>query len=402
MTYPHNATPVGKHALWLGITLGCLVWSSPLSAQEPKLRLTFLGHTREVQCVAISPDGNTLASGSADNTVRFWDVASGKEQATLKAAKYCVDSVAFRPDGKTLASGSGGNKIQLWDVGTRKGTTLFYKLSQYASPLVVFSPDGKALASGGQCIGDIRLWDLTTGKQTATLKGYDAYGVRALAFTPDGKTLVSLGVHDGIKRWEVATGKEAPEPPPAAAAKLIAQLSAESFRSRQQASDELKRFGIPVLPALRQAAKAKNELDVQRRLELLVSEIEDATLMGADSFYCAAFSPDGKTLATANRDNSLKLWDVVTGNERVSLKGHVGAVECVAFSPDGKTLAAGSDDGTIKLWDVAKGKELATLKGHTGRVLSLAYSADGRMLASGSADKTIKLWDVAKRKTESR
>ena len=135
MTYPRNATPVGNLVVGLGITLGC--FASPLSAQQPTLRATFEGHTAEVRCVAISSDGKTLASGGADNTIRFWDVASGKEQATLKkAADYGVDSVAFSPDpdGKKLASGSGGNRIQLWDVGTRKDTTLLNRNSEFAAP----------------------------------------------------------------------------------------------------------------------------------------------------------------------------------------------------------------------------------------------------------------------------
>jgi WD40 repeat protein len=138
---------VGKPAVWIGIAMACLLMPSPLSAQEPKL--TFLGHTEEVRCVAISPDGRILASGDG-NTIRFWDVASGKSQAILKkAAVYGVDSLAFSPDGKTLASGAGGNKIKLWDVGTRKAKTLLDKNSEYASPRIVFSPDGKTLASGG-------------------------------------------------------------------------------------------------------------------------------------------------------------------------------------------------------------------------------------------------------------
>jgi WD40 repeat protein len=133
----------------MAIGMACLLCPYPLSAQEPKLRLTFRGHTEEVRCVAISPDGKILACGDG-NTIRFWDVASGKLQATLKkAAVYGVDSLAFSPDSRTLASGNGGNKIKLWDVGTHKLKTLLDKDSEYATPRVVFSPDGKTLASGG-------------------------------------------------------------------------------------------------------------------------------------------------------------------------------------------------------------------------------------------------------------
>jgi WD40 repeat protein len=121
------------------------------------------------------------------------------------------------------------------------------------------------------------------------------------------------------------------------------------------------------------------------------------TLKGHMAFVSSvAYSPDGKTLASGSADTTIKLWDVATGKEQATLKGHTdNTVTSVAYSPDGKTLASGSWETTIKLWDVATGKEQATLKGHTHYVYSVAYSPDGKTLASGSYDETIKLWDVA-------
>jgi WD40 repeat protein len=138
---------------------------------------------------------------------------------------------------------------------------------------------------------------------------------------------------------------------------------------------------------------------------------EQATLpTRVSAVYSAAYSPDGKTLAvagcgkgfTATADD-LTVWllEAATGKERAALRGHnAGAaspagVYFVAFSPDGKTLASASLDRTVKLWDVATGKESATLKGHKGEVYAAAYSPDGKTLASGSDDGTVKLWDVA-------
>src|SRR5262249_38825432 len=122
-----------------------------------------------------------------------------------------------------------------------------------------------------------------------------------------------------------------------------------------------------------------------------------------------AFSRDGRVLASGSAEydprtkkiwGEVKVWDVVSGQAKFVLKGHTSIVMSVAFSPDGKLLASASGDragriGEIKLWEVATGQEKATLKGHSGDVLSVTFSPDGKRIASGSVDGTIRLWDVA-------
>jgi len=107
-----------------------------------------------------------------------------------------------------------------------------------------------------------------------------------------------------------------------------------------------------------------------------------------------AFSHDGKRLASASWDKTVKVWDAGTGQETLTLKGHSDAVVGVAFSPDGKRLASASFDRTVKLWDARTGQETLTLKGHSGEVFSVAFSPDGRRLASASNDQTVKVWDA--------
>jgi WD40 repeat protein len=129
---------------------------------------------------------------------------------------------------------------------------------------------------------------------------------------------------------------------------------------------------------------------------------EIITLKGhSNEVNSLAFSPDGKTIASASKDNTVKLWDRATGQEIITLpseryanNGHSNWVWWVSFSPDGKIIATASADHTVKLWDRATGQEIITLNGHSNAVHSAVFSPDGRTIASGSADKTVKLWNL--------
>ncbi|MEC4818133.1 MAG: serine/threonine-protein kinase [Scytonema sp. PMC 1069.18] len=301
---------------------------------------TIKAHSSMVHAVAISPNGQMIASGGSDNTVKLWYLATGKLVRTLggwfSGHSNIVNTVAFSPDGELLASGSWDDTIKLWLVSTGKeirtitGHTNWVN-SVALSPIISsFSTQGgseKMLASGS-ADGTIRLWLMSTGVELLTLKGHSD-SVWSVAFSPDGQLLASGSADNTIKLWKVRSGRE------------IRKLTGHSF-----------------------------------------------------FVNCVTFSPDSQFLASGSADKTIKLWQSSTGDLIHTFTGHSNSVWSVDFSPDGQFLASGSWDKTIKIWQIATGAEICTLEGHSNYVRSVTFSPDGRILVSGSDDGNIKVWQL--------
>ena len=283
-------------------------------------------HQNSIASVTFSPDGTTLASGSWDNTVKLWDVATRTNIATLEGHKRDVTSVSFSPDGTLLASGSADATVKLWDVGTHENIAALEGHNSVTS--VSFSPDGILLASADRY--NIKLWDVSTYTNITTFEAYDwPDNLTSMSFSPDGSMLAYGSERDKVKLWDIETKENIDTLGYDYEDIISIVFSPDGSMLAYGSYDTLKLW------------------DVETKENIARIEVR------ADLINSVAFSPDGSMLASGASDSTLKLWDVETQQNIATLLGHGGSVTSVVFSPDGSLLASGSSDNTIKLWNMS-------------------------------------------------
>jgi WD40 repeat protein len=366
-------------------------------------------HEGPVRSVAWSPDGRRVVSGSADYSVKLWDVGTGEELASLTGHSAVVNSVAWSPDGRFVVSGSADRTVKVWDVESGRNERTMAGHSLWVNA-VCCSPDGLRIASASRD-GTVKLWDAATGGLLRTLQGHRGE-VFALRFSPDGRFVASAAADSAVILWDAWSGRvtrifrghegAAQTLAYSPDGRHIASASSVDSTIRLwdvETGEQLRSFGIPGVESLSYSPDgghiAFGSMDNTVRVREAETGAEILSLAGRSSWVRSlAYSPDGRHIAMGSTDRTVQVWEAGTGREIFALAGHTATVRSVAYSPDGRRIVSGAADSSVRVWDAAGGRELYTLWGHTSVVRAVSYDPGGRFIVSGSSDGSVRVWDA--------
>ncbi|MDB4968210.1 MAG: serine/threonine protein kinase, partial [Myxococcales bacterium] len=310
------------------------------TASDPELAqiqwLTAIpAHFSAVFSVDVSPDGETIASGSHDGTVKLWNARTGAAIAALAGHAGTVGAVLFAPDGKTLYTAD-ASSVQVWDVSSHQQLRKLVGHPAQVSSVAV-TPDGKRLASGG-FDGTVRLWDAATGKALLVLTHGAGARVFSVSFSPDGSQLAGSGSDGLINIWNASDGT------------LL-----QTLKGHRGGVDR-----VAFAPDGQTVASVGDDRtlrvwSLRARREIYTRNVPRGEI------WAMAISPDGQTIATGGQDGVIRLWSLMTGKvtRAFSDLSHSSGTLSLAFSRDGRLLVTGHGDNYVKSWPLNGGEHVA-------------------------------------------
>jgi WD40 repeat protein/predicted Ser/Thr protein kinase len=365
------------------------------------------GHTAAVKRAIFSPDGTKLVSVSEDKQIIIWDFVQRKRIKTLTAHTGWVNSVDFSPNGKMFATGSSDKSVIVWDA-EKLEPIITFREHPSAVHAVAFSPNGKLLAAtsnvetGNEAQERTVIWEVDEWRKMQEIPEGQDYG--NLLFSPDSQLLKV-----GPFQWDVRTGRIVMKDIGGKGARGNWNVFAPGAKEFISVTSD----GEVVKLTLTQPGRVASYKSEQRYLahqdygraaafspdgKLLATGTDNVVIWDAatmqiqgrfeagSSVWSLAFSPDRRSLVSSHGDGSIHVWDMQQRRRDFSFNAHADIVRAVAFSPDGKRYASAGDDRSIIVWNAATGTKEAVLQAHSYRIINLVFSPDGKWLASLGQD----------------
>ena len=353
----------------------------------------FPTHSDMILDIAFGPNDTVAAVGgeySSVGSVRFYNVTAGNRAAELHGHKLWCEAVTFTKDGRLISGGGVKDRdgeLKIWNA---QGVRAMHILEGHPDTISIaaFRPDKKQLATG-DAKGNIYLWDISTWPPKGDVAKRELKGptnlIRSLVYSADGKTLICCADGGFVWMWDSETG--------------VKKLSFKAF--------DKAALSVALSPNGKLLATAGGRTQQNVTGEVKIWDAQTGVLVKelpgfVRHVWTVAFSPDGTRLLTAGGQQTAKVWDTATWTEKARMPVALG-VRAAAFSPDGKIVATASEtnsDPTVRLWDAETGQERAVLQGATGLVFCLRFTPDGKTLYGSGDQAAVHVWDVPQPKVK--